>query len=32
MELARDMLAQWGYTRVDELVWIKTNQLCQLNR
>lgn len=31
-ELGRQMLERWGYTRVDELVWIKVNQLCQLNR
>lgn len=32
MELGRELLELWGYTRMDELVWVKTNQLCQLNR
>jgi mRNA (2'-O-methyladenosine-N6-)-methyltransferase len=30
MELARECLAKWGYRRVDELVWIKTNQINRL--
>lgn len=32
MELARELLAGWGYLRVDELVWLKTNQLQRLIR
>jgi N6-adenosine-specific RNA methylase IME4 len=32
MELAREMLRNWGYARVDELVWVKVNQLNQLVR
>lgn len=32
MELARDCLTLWGYERVDELVWVKTNQLQRLIR
>ena len=31
-ELARDCLEIWGYTRKEELVWIKTNQLQRLIR
>ena len=31
-ELARDCLELWGYTRKEELVWIKTNQLQRLIR
>ena len=27
MELARECLKIWGYKRVEEIVWIKTNQL-----
>lgn len=27
MELGRVCLKKWGYDRVDELIWIKTNQL-----
>jgi mRNA (2'-O-methyladenosine-N6-)-methyltransferase len=27
VEVARDCLRIWGYTRADELIWIKTNQL-----
>ena len=30
MELGRDCLTKWGYRRVDELVWIKTNQINRL--
>lgn len=26
MELGRELLKHWGYTRVDELTWIKTSQ------
>ena len=32
MELGRECLKKWGYRRVDELVWIKTNQLQRLIR
>ncbi|GIL75379.1 hypothetical protein Vretifemale_5185 [Volvox reticuliferus] len=32
MELARECLAKWGYRRVDELIWVKTNQLQRLIR
>ncbi|KAJ7667760.1 MT-A70-domain-containing protein [Mycena polygramma] len=27
MEVGRECLKVWGYTRVDEVVWVKTNQL-----
>ncbi|SCV73331.1 BQ2448_7257 [Microbotryum intermedium] len=32
MELGRDCLDAWGYERLDELVWVKTNQLQGLIR
>ncbi|WVO17773.1 hypothetical protein L204_105471 [Cryptococcus depauperatus] len=32
MELGRVVFAHWGYRRVDELVWVKTNQLQRLIR
>ncbi|KAK9834276.1 hypothetical protein WJX81_002740 [Elliptochloris bilobata] len=32
MELGRECLEIWGYKRVDELVWVKTNQLQRLIR
>ena len=32
MELGRDCLTLWGYERVDELIWVKTNQLQRLIR
>lgn len=32
MELGRECLKIWGYTRVDELIWVKTNQLQRLIR
>lgn len=32
MELARECLKKWGYKRVDELIWVKTNQLQRLIR
>jgi len=32
MELGRECLAYWGYDRVDELIWVKTNQLQRLIR
>lgn len=27
MEVGRECLRVWGYTRVDEVVWLKTNQV-----
>ncbi|KAI9359574.1 MT-A70-domain-containing protein [Zopfochytrium polystomum] len=32
MEVARDCLKYWGYRRVDEIVWIKTNQAQRIIR
>ena len=32
MELGRECLETWGYKRVDELIWVKTNQLQRLIR
>ncbi|RKP36235.1 MT-A70-domain-containing protein [Dimargaris cristalligena] len=32
MELGRECLTAWGYERVDEIVWIKVNQLQRLIR
>lgn len=32
MELGRQLFRQWGYIRIDELVWIKTNQMERLVR
>lgn len=32
MELGRECLMLWGYERVDELIWVKTNQLQRLIR
>ncbi|KAF9514119.1 hypothetical protein BS47DRAFT_1316972 [Hydnum rufescens UP504] len=32
MELGRDCMRAWGYTRVDEVVWVKTNQLQRVIR
>lgn len=32
MELGRECLAIWGYERVGELVWVKTNQLQRIIR
>ncbi|EIN10332.1 MT-A70-domain-containing protein [Punctularia strigosozonata HHB-11173 SS5] len=32
MEVGRECLRVWGYTRVDEVVWIKTNQLQRVIR
>lgn len=29
MEVGRECLRVWGYTRVDEVVWVKTNQVRQ---
>ena len=30
MELGRECLKLWGYERVDEIIWVKTNQLVSL--
>lgn len=32
LELGRELLAKWGYRRVDELIWVKTNSLQRLIR
>ncbi len=32
MELGRECLKLWGYQRVDELIWVKTNQLQRIIR
>ena len=32
MELGRELLEIWGYKMVDELIWVKTNQLQRLIR
>lgn len=32
MELGRECLDIWGYRRVDELIWVKVNQLQRLIR
>ena len=32
MELGRECLTLWGYERVDEIIWVKTNQLQRLIR
>ncbi|KAG8931341.1 hypothetical protein FRC02_002848 [Tulasnella sp. 418] len=32
MEVGRECLRVWGYTRVDEVVWLKTNQLQRVIR
>ena len=32
MELGRECLNLWGYERVDELIWVKTNQLQRIIR
>ena len=32
MELGRDCLELWGYKRVDEIIWVKTNQLQRIIR
>lgn len=31
MEVGRECLRVWGYTRVDEVVWVKTNQVIFLS-
>jgi hypothetical protein len=28
MEVGRECLEVWGYQRIDEVVWVKTNQVC----
>ena len=32
IELGRECLTAWGYDRVDELIWVKTNQIQKLIR
>lgn len=32
MELGRDCLKEWNYERVDEIIWVKTNQLQRIIR
>ncbi|KAI0676929.1 MT-A70-domain-containing protein [Trametes maxima] len=32
MEVGRECMRHWGYTRVDEVVWVKTNQLQRVIR
>jgi len=32
MELGRELLEKWGYNRVDELIWVKINQLQRIIR
>lgn len=32
LELGRELLHKWGYKRVDELIWVKTNSLRRLNQ
>lgn len=32
MELGRECLTLWGYERVDEIIWVKTNQLQRIIR
>ncbi|THH17629.1 hypothetical protein EW146_g3242 [Bondarzewia mesenterica] len=32
MEVGRECLRVWGYTRIDEVVWVKTNQLQRVIR
>ena len=27
MEIGRECMRVWGYTRVDEVIWVKTNQV-----
>ena len=29
MEIGRECMRVWGYSRVDEVVWVKTNQVRQ---
>merc|ERR1719198_2294673 len=32
MELARECMTIWGYERIEEILWVKTNQLQRLIR
>lgn len=32
MELGRECLQLWGYKQVDEIIWVKTNQLQRIIR
>ncbi|KAJ6629237.1 MT-A70-domain-containing protein [Mycena sp. CBHHK59/15] len=32
MEVGRECLKVWGYTRIDEVIWVKTNQLQRVIR
>ena len=32
MELGRECLELWGYKRIDEIIWVKTNQLQRIIR
>ncbi|KAF9616442.1 hypothetical protein IFM89_029696 [Coptis chinensis] len=32
MELGRDCLEMWGYKRIEEIIWVKTNQLQRIIR
>lgn len=32
MELGRECLSLWGYERIDEIIWVKTNQLQRIIR
>ncbi|XP_061565497.1 N6-adenosine-methyltransferase subunit METTL3 [Cololabis saira] len=32
MELGRECLSLWGYERIDEVIWVKTNQLQRIIR
>jgi mRNA m6A methyltransferase catalytic subunit len=32
MELARECMNLWGYKKVEELIWVKTNQLKKIIR
>jgi len=32
MELARECFRIWGYTRIEEIIWVKTNQLQRIIR
>ena len=31
MEVGRECLKVWGYTRIDEVVWVKTNQVSYIS-
>lgn len=32
MEIGRECMRVWGYTRVDEVIWVKTNQVTPVSR